>query len=1337
MSKILKKSSSVLLAVLMAVSVFTISAGAAAEITYIDRTWDSGQKQVVETSCTTSSYTTLSSSVRELSTGFYVLSSNVTYSDTLKVNSGADVKIILCDGKKLKVEEDGIEIPSGSTLTFYGQSGGTGVVDSYNEDGAGIGSHDKASCGTINIKGGNITAKGGNKDAGIGGGKMANGGTVNIYGGTVTATGGHYGAGIGGGDRDDSTGGDSGNITIYGGTVTATGGDDGAGIGGGEGGKADTITIHSGTVTATGGNNSAGIGGGENDTGHAVGGTITINDGNITATGGSDGAGIGGGDEGNCTITINGGEIHAKGGTDGAGIGGGTDADGGSTTINGGKIYTLFRDGAGIGGGESGDGGTIRITGGEIHCDPDEGSEGNGAAIGGGYHDGAGGSITITDGEIYATSIWGAAIGGGCARPPKTIYLVWFADKTVYNSGDAGTINISGGEIHATSKEAIGIGAGGPGEPSDGKMNPAEIGSAGNITIGGDAVVDVQGHLAGMGGDSGKINITGGNLTSGGYSGNGYGIDLDDDSAQLNISGGESHFNGINGHPGIFILYGSANITGGKVYSNSSIGKGYGVAGYKTAGLTVKGQGTYFSSISEGAAAIANIGISYFGDGAVIETKSGSVEKCLPTYYAESRVTAGSDKEHAAVLNANDRATANSTYKYVLVEPCDHNGTMTGGRCTACGWTAGSYHVTFDSDGGSEVMSQMTGNSAYAVRPDDPTKDGYVFVNWYKVESGNLVSEPFDFEHTVITGDITLKAVWECTWVNLQNRIDNASNGSTIQLDKDYYAHDDDSALTIPSGKTLTLDLNGHKIDRALEEAKVNGNVITNNGTLTIIDSSEEQTGKITGGFNNNGTGGAVRNESGAVLTLNGGNLTGNKASNGGAGIFNKGTVTINGGTISDNYVSGVGKNGGGIWTDNALTITGGAIKNNRSKTGNGGGISFNNGSLNISGSLKIMGNIASSHDNDLFIWNNDHPDLTVTVSGALDEKAVIGVREKNNDSTPFTNGLSGNGNVSNFFSDDENYLVRLNNSGEAILNRTYAVTVDNTNGGTVEADVETACEGETVNLTVTPDTGYKIGSVMYNDGSDHTITPDGDSYSLTMPAADVTVTAVFTEIVTYTKVDAVSADVFTSGNIEYYAGSDGKLYTKDGDVYTEVTQAQVETPALIDKAITAGGDDYIASSNPVLAKSYIGGRFLGFQKEALNGEETKTNSLRFVTEISSEILEKLNSDEHADYGYVFALVKVDGDADYNNLTVDNTKARVYSCKDTTNTVSGKYGNKVFTDGEGYTEYKYITAAVNDINTNAKMAARFYITYNGTTRYISYKNADETGFVFSTADYFG
>ena len=90
----------------------------------------------------------------------------------------------------------------------------------------------------------------------------------------------------------------------------------------------------------------------------------------------------------------------------------------------------------------------------------------------------------------------------------------------------------------------------------------------------------------------------------------------------------------------------------------------------------------------------------------------------------------------------------------------------------------------------------------------------------------------------------------------LQSKIDQASENATIALHKAYT-----ESITIPAGKTITLDLNGWTLTNA--EGK---HTITNKGTLTIMG---------TGTVDNVSHGkGAVYNDAGATCTILGGNYT-------------------------------------------------------------------------------------------------------------------------------------------------------------------------------------------------------------------------------------------------------------------------------------------------------------------------------------------------------------------------------------------------------------------------------------------------------------------------------
>jgi|GEM_PF-5247125 len=247
----------------------------------------------------------ITAATTELADGWYIISGDVTINETVFVTG--NVSLILADGCTLIVNGTvnlgiaGINVPAGSSLTIYGQAGGTGVLNATGHVGAGIGGNYSESSGSIIINGGIVNATGGTESAeggaGIGGGYSGNNGSIVINGGIINATGGiEGGAGIGGGAS-----GNGGTVTIKSGTVNATGSYGGAGIGGGDYGNGGTITIKSGTVNAAGSYGGAGIGDGYQGTSSVV----AISGGTVYATGSGFGTAIRG------TLTITGGSVNA------------------------------------------------------------------------------------------------------------------------------------------------------------------------------------------------------------------------------------------------------------------------------------------------------------------------------------------------------------------------------------------------------------------------------------------------------------------------------------------------------------------------------------------------------------------------------------------------------------------------------------------------------------------------------------------------------------------------------------------------------------------------------------------------------------------------------------------------------------------------------------------------------------------------------------------------------------------------------------------------------------------------------------------------------------------
>lgn len=188
------------------------------------------------------------------------------------------------------------------------------------------------------------------------------------------------------------------------------------------------------------------------------------------------------------------------------------------------------------------------------------------------------------------------------------------------------------------------------------------------------------------------------------------------------------------------------------------------------------------------------------------------------------------------------------------------------------------------------------------------------------------------------------------TYDALNSAIANASDGAKIVLDGDITGK-----VTIPEGKNITLDLNGHKIEAT-------GTVIDNAGTLTVTDS--KGTGKIVSTKN---VGIAV--ESNSSTTIDSVTITGQE------GVVITGyavgaTITINDGTftaIDNSVVSGNGTARSG--NPNEITINGGTFNGGITTPGYVAcgiyspwqdKITVNGGTFNITGGAGIVARAGS-----------------------------------------------------------------------------------------------------------------------------------------------------------------------------------------------------------------------------------------------------------------------------------------------------------------------------------------------------------------------------------------
>ena len=371
-------------------------------------------------------------------------------------------------------------------------------------------------------------------------------------------------------------------------------------------------------------------------------------------------------------------------------------------------------------------------------------------------------------------------------------------------------------------------------------------------------------------------------------------------------------------------------------------------------------------------------------------------------------------------------------------------------------------------------------------------------------------------------GDVA--AVGSTSYPTLAQAVDAAQSGQTIALITD--TDISKSGLTIPGGKSLTLDLNGNN----LKAANTNTGNIKVYGNLTIKDSATSADGKIytETTYTNSTTGYGLINAIGekASIILESGyidaaSFTKNPSSEGqfGIGVDDGGDFTMMGGKIEAGWyaVSGNGNNStqhsvikiqGGELISTAdyavylpqsgeTTISGGTIY------GAAGGISIQRGTLDISGDALITskgtgdtgdwGDGTGGQDSAALNIAAEYGDCTVSISGGkltAEEEAVI---IKAN--TSYTSNLSVTGgtfssDVSEYVSDEYTVVETENGFEVQKLGAENAVAqVEENYFDSLEEAISKAKSGDTVVLLKST-TGN--GNIDISDGREITLNLNG-----------------------------------------------------------------------------------------------------------------------------------------------------------------------------------------------------------------------------------------------------
>ncbi len=145
------------------------------------------------------------------------------------------------------------------------------------------------------------------------------------------------------------------------------------------------------------------------------------------------------------------------------------------------------------------------------------------------------------------------------------------------------------------------------------------------------------------------------------------------------------------------------------------------------------------------------------------------------------------------------------------------------------------FTVKFDTDGGSFIEPINVDENSLIIKPNSPTKDGYVFDGWY------YNGKPFNFD-TKITKDMTLEARWEPA-------LDNKVTGVSLNLEEISLSINDTALLvaTIEPENASEKNVTWESSDSSIVTVDDNGNIkAIKNGVAEIIVTTKDGEFKAT-----------------------------------------------------------------------------------------------------------------------------------------------------------------------------------------------------------------------------------------------------------------------------------------------------------------------------------------------------------------------------------------------------------------------------------------------------------------------------------------------------------
>ncbi len=393
--------------------------------------------------------------------------------------------------------------------------------------------------------------------------------------------------------------------------------------------------------------------------------------------------------------------------------------------------------------------------------------------------------------------------------------------------------------------------------------------------------------------------------------------------------------------------------------------------------------------------------------------------------------------------------------------------------------------------------------------------------------SASAAGEPFG----ALTTDSDGKACYELT-------------SGAYTLDDNYAAQ---GYVYVPSGVTVTINLNNKKLSRSLAAYDSAGYVIYNEGTLTLTN------GTVSGGYAEEG--GGICNY--GTLTLDNVTVCGNRAYRRAAGIFNMNGCTLNA---------------------NDLTVTGNTVDYTYNRV-SGAGI-YQYGSLNVSGSIKVYDNILTGSYRGA---NNSQDNLMLNtgkylkINGSLNATSDIHVSTWNiptlENPIPLLDHNGAAADLGLFVSDNVAYNITADDGGYAMLT-VPGVTATFTDPESSAADYNVAVSSSD-NMTIELPDAQTAGFTPPAGMAFYCWTSGGREYQ---PGKTVTVN----QNMTFTAVWKALCNVTLKSN---YSDEGHVITLFEGERLPAYTEAGIEIPDGLDftgwkVGDTVVGADYTVSSD-------------------------------------------------------------------------------------------------------------------------------------------------------------